>query len=243
MAQPQYQPAENPPPAGSSVIPRNTRCPPSHPPSTSRGAHLPLWAAGRGRHRAGHPAGWRHRSRPPGSGGHPGERADTGGGTHDGEGAEVVTDVTTVLFFFPSLPQNPPQVMLPARGAHGAGGTPWGRGRGRDPGATSLQRAAGGCGLQEGGGAATSFLGCPRDRANGHPAVLGRTGSTGQESTPGCGVTRGWHSRVTRGAVCEPLRCPLAPNQHHQYHTSACTSATSTTPAPAGSNSRAAACR
>lgn len=73
----------------------------------------------------------------------------------------MVTDVTTVLFFFPSLPQNPPQVMLPARGAHGAGGTPWGRGRGRDPGATSLQRAAGGCGLQEGGGAATSFFGVP----------------------------------------------------------------------------------
>lgn len=135
--------------------------PPPHPPSTSRGAHLPLWAAGRGRHRAGRPAGWRHRSRPPGSGGRPGERADTGGGTHDGEGAEVVTDVTTVLFFFPSLPQNPLQVMLPAWGAHGAGCTPWGRGRGRDPGATSLQRAAGGCGLQEGGGAATSFFGVP----------------------------------------------------------------------------------
>lgn len=119
--------------------------------------------------------------------------------------------------------------MPPARGAHGAGGTPWGWGWGRDPGATSLQRAAGGCGLQEGGGAATSFLGCPRDRANGHPAGLGYTGSTGQASTPGCGVTWGWHSRVTRGAVCEPLRCPLAPNQHHQYHTSACTSATSPT--------------
>lgn len=242
MAQPQYQPAENPPPAGSSRIPCNTQCPP-HPPQHLPGC--PPTTLGSRERTASRRASRRletsitaPRLRRASWG-----ESRHGGGTHDGEGAEVVTDVTTVLFFFPSLPQNPPQVMLPAQGAHGAGGTPWGRGRGRDPGATSLQRAAGGCGLQEGGGAATSFLGCPRDRANGHPAVLGYTGSTGQASTPGCGVTWGWHSRVTRGAVCEPLWCLLAPNQHHQYHTSACTSATSTTPAPAGSSSRAAACR
>lgn len=242
MAQPQYQPAENPPPAGSSRIPCNTRCPPPHTPPAPPG--VPTYHFGQQGEDGiaqGVPQAGDINHGPQAQEGVLGREQTPGGGGHNGEGAEVVTDVTTVLFFFPSLPQNPQEVMPPAWGAHGAGGTPWGRGR--DPGATSLQRAAGGCGLQEGGGAATSFLGCPRDRANGHPAGLGRTGSTGQESSPGCGVTRGWHSRVTRGAVCEPLRCPLAPNQHHQYHTSACTSATSTTPAPAGSSSRAAACR